>query len=458
MKLKVSPPTIDAENPFRYDDLKRAPLASNLTELVKAAPPPLVLAVDSPWGTGKTTFVKMWQALLKKENIHSIYFNAWETDFSDDPLTAFVGEITEYIKNEHQTVKRKTIADVRRLTTYLARRSLPLAVKAATAGIVDLDEVEKEVLGDIGKSLAEDAVKKYTEKKAKLEEFRVAIGEVIKEITKTTSNSRFIIFVDELDRCKPTYCVELLERIKHLFNTENLIFVLSIDGEQIEASVRALYGEGINAKEYLRKFFDLNLKLPEPDSKSFTQGLYDRFELDNYFNNRTADVLKFEKNHLVDFFAELSNIFKLSLRTREQLFTAIRVAMFMTPPNYHLFPILLMTLIILKSENPLLYEKYFSKDGSATEIMAYIAKKPEGKLFVDSKTGAAIEAYLLSARDEDNSEARFYYEALEDGSGASQEIKMRAQHITSILNSFRMNSPSLSFIKNKIELANLIKS
>ena len=40
-----------------------------------------VLAVKGKWGTGKTTFVEMWAKYLELDNIHTLYFNAWENDF-----------------------------------------------------------------------------------------------------------------------------------------------------------------------------------------------------------------------------------------------------------------------------------------------------------------------------------------------------------------------------------------
>lgn len=66
-----------------------------------------------------------------------------------------------------------------------------------------------------------------------------------------------MFFIDELDRCRPTFAIELLERIKHLFDIQNIVFVLSIDKEQLEASTAAAYGSAINAPEYLRRFIDL---------------------------------------------------------------------------------------------------------------------------------------------------------------------------------------------------------
>ena len=76
-----------------------------------------------------------------------------------------------------------------------------------------------------------------------------------------------IIFVDELDRCRPSYAIELLERIKHLFNIGGLVFVLALDREQLGHSIKAVYGNGIDSDGYLRRFVDFEYQLKNPEKK-----------------------------------------------------------------------------------------------------------------------------------------------------------------------------------------------
>jgi len=77
---------IDVNDIFKNDLLGRQSEIENLTPIILNFDDPFVLALDSPWGAGKTTFVRLWQAYLKKESKQSIYFNAWETDYAEDPL------------------------------------------------------------------------------------------------------------------------------------------------------------------------------------------------------------------------------------------------------------------------------------------------------------------------------------------------------------------------------------
>ena len=81
MKYRHSDLSVPTDNPFVNCRLNRKPNAEILTQNCKNYADGFVLSVNGAWGTGKSTFVKMWAAYLKQQNIKSIYFNAWENDF-----------------------------------------------------------------------------------------------------------------------------------------------------------------------------------------------------------------------------------------------------------------------------------------------------------------------------------------------------------------------------------------
>ncbi|WP_432741004.1 P-loop NTPase fold protein [Methylobacter sp. G7] len=91
---------IDDSDIFKNDLLDRKSEIENLTSIIINVSDPLVLALDSPWGAGKTTFVRLWQAYLNSEGKQSIYFNAWETDYADDPLIVLVSELSKWVKEK----------------------------------------------------------------------------------------------------------------------------------------------------------------------------------------------------------------------------------------------------------------------------------------------------------------------------------------------------------------------
>jgi len=99
MLKKGEPPEIDETNPFKNDKLGRSSFALPLTTLLSGASTPYVIALDGAWGTGKTTFLKMWRAHLERRGFITLEFNAWESDYTSDPVVAFIGEIEEAIES-----------------------------------------------------------------------------------------------------------------------------------------------------------------------------------------------------------------------------------------------------------------------------------------------------------------------------------------------------------------------
>ena len=58
-----------------------------------------------------------------------------------------------------------------------------------------------------------------------IREFQEKFAELIEE----SKIDRLVIFIDELDRCRPDYAVNLLERIKHYFSNENAVISIIKD-------------------------------------------------------------------------------------------------------------------------------------------------------------------------------------------------------------------------------------
>ena len=75
---------VDEANPFLYCKLGRESIAPILTDVVSTyGQTGIVIALDGTWGSGKTTFVRMWTQYLKNNGFAALYFNAWECDFVD---------------------------------------------------------------------------------------------------------------------------------------------------------------------------------------------------------------------------------------------------------------------------------------------------------------------------------------------------------------------------------------
>lgn len=416
MKYRVQELEVPANDPFKNDALNRKPLVEFLSGLIDRLSGPFVLALDSPWGTGKTTLVKMLQADLKRQEFLCVYFNAWQVDYVNDPLVALVSAIDEIRLPDGaaQSQFRTHLQTARKITTAVAKRGAIAAVKAATLGGLDLEKDIEAVAAEVAGGLAGDAVDAFQKEKKSLEKFRHEVGRAIEQLKVAGKKETLVFFIDELDRCRPSFAIEMLERIKHLFDVPNIVFVLSIDKTQLEASTAAVYGERINAPEYLRRFIDLEYGIPVVQTKKFTEALLARYELDSVFEARTGNEVRYDRDNLIKTFTGLADIFGLSLRARERCITRIAVVMDQTPSNHYLDPILVAFLVVLRLKNLELFSSLCSGAASPEDAMKFLATRPGGAKFVQEGYGVLIEAYLLIG-DSDSNEAhrRARYSAVE---------------------------------------------
>ncbi len=459
MKYKLKPLEIPAEDPFKFDALNRRPSVEALSLLLDELEGPFVLAIDSPWGTGKTTFVRLLMSDLKSKGYACLYFNAWTTDFSTDPMVAFLGELQTLVSSDvgNESAVAKHFQKAKKIATLLAKKAIPVAGKVATGGLLDLDSFTEKSIAEYVESSITDAVDAYAAERTLIEKFRTSLGDAIKKLNEDGKKSKIIIFVDEMDRCRPTYAVDLLERIKHLFNIDNVVFVLSLDKQQLHASLSAVYGRDMRSDEYLRRFIDLEYLLPRPDAKAFTKNLFDRFAFDQFFEKRTHPDLRDEKHNLIEAFVALSDIFDMSLRAREQCFTRIRVAMMMTPDDHYLFPHILAVLSVLKVGAPTAYRQYALEGGSTKELVEKLKTLKGGVEMLDSHFGAVTEAFLIAAKLHwhDKPAELQEYEAISMDTSRPTVERERAGKIVKIVShmSFQSKNPSLPYVVNKLELA-----
>jgi len=156
MKLVVSSIRVGEEDGFKNDILDRKFFGEALLNLVKQTSDELVISIDGRWGEGKTTFIKMWQGLLKENNIPSIYIDAFENDYTGDAFMSIAGAITTYVDSHAiDTEKKEEFKDkAKRVGVQLISWTARVGVKAATLGIIKDSDIE--AVNVIKESLAND--------------------------------------------------------------------------------------------------------------------------------------------------------------------------------------------------------------------------------------------------------------------------------------------------------------
>ena len=73
---------------------------------------------------------------------------------------------------------------------------------------------------------------------------------------------RLVVFVDELDRCRPGYALGVLERIRHLFDVGGVVVVLAVNPEALNHSTGTMHSPAETDERYLRRLIDQWVRLP----------------------------------------------------------------------------------------------------------------------------------------------------------------------------------------------------
>lgn len=405
----------------------------------------------------------MLRALLNKEDFTSVYFNAWKEDYVSDPLIPMVAAIDDIPVTETEAGKRfnNRMATVKSVASKVAKRGIVAAVKLATMNTLDLEEVAEDVLSEAAGDAADDLIESFKQEKASLERFRDALEKAVGAIQPEDSSKPLLFFIDELDRCRPTFAIEMLERVKHLFDVKNMVFVLSIDKKQLEAITAAVYGERIDAPEYLRRFIDLEYTLPAVHSKQYTRILIERYGFKDFFDaRRRYSELANDHDNFVETFAQLSRIFGISLRARERCLTRLAVVLTQTPENHYLDPFVACFLIVLRTMRPDLYAALVSGTLAPRKLISSVKEMPGARAFVESRVSTIIEAYFIAGdiNRERGETVRNELTALAKSEPSSAE-GIHAQELLEMLNYVarqRFHNFSTSAIANKIDLASRV--
>lgn len=350
LKPRLEEIEIPAGNPFIHCALGRGQYAQILTDVVNVyGQSGCVMALEGQWGTGKTTFARMWQQYLADRNYPTLYFNAWETDYTTDPLIAMLAEL-EGIGGDGEKYKK--------LVTIGGHLILAVSkgiLKKFTG--INTDEVAASVTDEM-EEIGHDYLKEYASQKTSFLEFKQKLQEFV---AAKAAEHPIVFFIDELDRCNPAYAVKVLERVKHLFDIPNIIFVLAINKQQLGYAIQGYFGSAqMNADEYLRRFIDIEYTLPKPDMEKYCKMLYEKYEFDNFFNTNVR-LNYFGRNAEAGIFTETAcRILQhlcLNLRETDKIFAHTRLALASFDANMYLLPDVFFLLCLWKVSDAPFYEK-----------------------------------------------------------------------------------------------------
>ena len=401
MTVRIRPRdvTVPEKEVFRDDLLSRDKEIKILSNMFASLEGPCVLAVDAPWGYGKTTFIRLWSQYLQNQGSHVIEFNAWENDFTGSPFVSLLTELKRGIKmtddntDDNKAIHGKLLKSVNKLTKY-GERIEEISINFHFPG------------ASIGAKLkpAKNMSNEYEEYLYYKEEFRkglIELSKALRELPRSSSSNvkqyPIVIMIDELDRCRPDYAVQLLEIAKHFFSVDYVMFVLTISSSQLVHSVKSVYGQDFDAQEYLRRFFDIDFKLPNQSREVFIDKLL-KESIGKYFDGQKGsekDTVGLDLIHIKNILKSFFGASDLSLR---QISHSIhRLGLIFTSLNQDKPSFIGTTIValILRTFESELYHDFYQGKVSDAQVIDVISSRPVVRIIQDKEEWRTFVAILI---------------------------------------------------------------
>ena len=282
----------DAKEALEDDSLNRNIYLNNFISSLNSINRNTIIAIDGGWGSGKTYFVKELEYIAKnEEKFHKIekevvekfrhkydlfYFNAWEND-DLPPLESILYRMAKEFWGVRENLANKAIG--------VAKGIINFPVAFISGGSMSND------------NFTEGYIDQHIKRAKNVIELHDKIEDLISN-NYDESKKDILFVIDDLDRCNPSFAVNLLESIKHHFTSEHVVFIICANNSELQHTIKKYYGEQFNGMEYLNRFYDIIFSLPTPDVKQYLAQRFKDVDL-NYVDKEVAlDVARMENMSL----------------------------------------------------------------------------------------------------------------------------------------------------------------
>ena len=395
--VKPADVAVPVGDPFQNDCLDRGQTAEALSRLVRKIDGPCVVCLDAEWGMGKTTFLRMWQEQLSHKGFPVVMFNAWDNDFANEPFLALSEELRRVLGvpgGEKADRVKKLASAAKSVLVNVGPALSGVAASLAAGGAAG--DIAAAVTGHVA-ALAEQDLSRYAAAGGAMKEFRKALEEAAAaRAAAKGAIPPLVVLIDELDRCRPSYAVEVLEVLKHLFAVKGVVFVLAVHRSQLEHAVKALYGAEFDATVYLRRFFDVDLRLPDVNRNEFIDAqvkaiwhqlhTISGIKADGWRQHQTA----------LDWARRFFGGTELDLRTVQQALHRLGLVLAMSDDDPGESLLTAMFVLILRTRDQVLYQRFVNEDVSDLELADLVFGWVD-PIFRSSKEGAFLEAAIILA-------------------------------------------------------------
>ena len=359
--INLNPPALRpvAKDPWRDDALQRENIALELNALVDhlaRGAESAAIALDGGYGTGKTFILERWVQELRNGRRVAMYYNAWENDCDDDPLVSLVETL---VSNDQTTWGQQAAGALNEALNGVLLKYTGIdaqkALKAAKKPVDLLGEARTRRMG------------------------RQKLKKSLTDLVNGASNKRAVVVIDELDRCRPTFAHELMERVKHVLNVRGLVF--GVNMVTLQETVKAIYGD-VDTHQYLLRMFTTTLHMPpvafpgdsDGRAENFLRSLAERYGLLG-LRDRYEDLWR-ELDDALRLLGLLADAGGLTPRELERVMWLLgKVAGASVFPDKHvssMFPHVLVPLTITRVKSPSVYFETVSRQDNALAVINYV--------------------------------------------------------------------------------------
>lgn len=429
---------IDPNDPFADDAFdNRKAYAESLVSVIKSFDQSTVVALSAPWGTGKSWFLERFKFMVTP----CIYFSAWEDDYNDEPLAPLFAEIYNVLSVEVDELSKEELLSA---LGAIFKHVMYNLTKVQTLGILDPKKLETELENSL--SHATRLIGQHNILKMAITDFKNTLQSAVEELP----GQRLTIIVDELDRCRPSYAIEMLERIKHLFNIPGVTFILGIDKIQLSNSIRGAYGEGFDGLTYLERFFDHQFTFP---NSTFNQIAVNKFgELTKGFDRKSHKYQVFEHWAIGTVFFSIFPA--MTARRAERIVEWMTVIWRTYRGRFNTHELsFIATLCMMNMEDPEEFKKYTSSEKVYQDAIRWFVGATRPELPYQSAPALQDEMVFLLYRYKTNStpavNKTFYFSPPIDG---KKDFSVDKPCVDRVMRAYEFNEPSMKFIVNIISL------
>ncbi len=449
--IKIKQYTVSKDAPFADDFFKRQQLIESIANLANRLEEPLVLGLNAPWGHGKSTIIQRLKAHIANEfqnDIGLIHYDAFKNDYMSDVFISFVSSIDNFLKSNIEktegeakaliiSAKNELMTSGANICKSLAKNALIRGIKHASSGLIDISAIGEDIEIAIENTISDSAKEMVDSASVGIENlirerFAEAYNDknLIENFTKklqlaidATNFKRLIFVIDELDRCQPSFSVEVLEKIKHFFSSEKVLFVLAYNKEQLNQSIRHVYGVN-NPNIYLQRFIDL-----ESDVATKIDTFEDEKAVSHYID-WLIDQHSFEQNWVSPIQSILKNSFTIldqnySLRAIERICTKIATYCLIRNEGEFIYDKhIIVFLCMLSICEPDYYKAIYERSILVSNYTQY--KDPTVNI-EDTESGLKKLLYLINDTQEHLWDRLYsnivYYLYMQDGENSGEQLQ-----------------------------------